>query len=140
VAQLDQFALHTAMPQAGLSVARRITSFLIVATVDGRPGRRRFAWSHLRATSRCQARSVAGVTANTSVQRWRGQPGQGREPEPIGQLVADPAGLAAQHRVLVPEHQQFGVLGRTTPGEQRQSAEQEADEQAGDREDHPAMI
>ncbi|HEX9542252.1 MAG TPA: hypothetical protein VGA04_29340 [Streptosporangiaceae bacterium] len=43
VAQLDQFALHTAMPQAGLSVARRITSFLIVATVDGRPGRRRFA-------------------------------------------------------------------------------------------------
>jgi len=68
------------------------------------------------------------------------QPGQGREPEPAGRLAADPAGLPAQHRVLVPEHQQFGVLERTTPGEQHQSAEQAADEQAGDREDHPAMI
>jgi len=31
-------------------------------------------------------------------------------------LVADPADLAAQHRVLVPEHQQFGILGHLTPG------------------------
>jgi hypothetical protein len=29
--------------------------------------------------------------------------GQCREPQPVGRLVADPADLAAQHRVLVPE-------------------------------------
>jgi hypothetical protein len=35
------------------------------------------------------------------------QPGQCREPQPVTRLVADPADLAAQHRVLVPEHQEF---------------------------------
>jgi hypothetical protein len=33
-----------------------------------------------------------------------------REPQPVGGLVPDPADLAAQHRVLVPEHQEFGIL------------------------------
>jgi hypothetical protein len=44
------------------------------------------------------------------------QPGQRREPQPVTRLVADPAGLAAQHRVLVPEYQEFGILGQLTPG------------------------
>ena len=60
-------------PHAGFSVAMRITSLRIAAAVDGRPGLRRLVWSHLRATSRrCQASSVAGVTANTSPYRRRG--------------------------------------------------------------------
>jgi hypothetical protein len=41
VAELDEFALHTPVPQVRLSVAMRITSLLIAAAVDGRPGRRR---------------------------------------------------------------------------------------------------
>jgi hypothetical protein len=45
------------------------------------------------------------------------EPGQRREPQPVAWLVADPAELAAQHRVLVPEHQESGVLGRVTPGQ-----------------------
>jgi len=53
------------------------------------------------------------------------------EPQPVGWLVADPADLAAQHRVLVPEHQELGVLGRLTPG-QHQAAEQTAHDEAGD--------
>ena len=72
--------------------------------------------------------------------RRRGQGGQRREPQPVGWLVADPADLAAQHRVLVPEHQELGVLGRRTPGQRRQAAEQAAREQVADREDHSAMI
>jgi hypothetical protein len=78
----------------------------------------------------CQARSVAGVTANTSPHRRPGdQPGQGREPHPVTWLVADPADLAAQHRVLVPENQQFGILGHLTPGQHHQAAEQAAHDQ-----------
>ena len=41
MAEPDEFALHPPVPHAGLSVAMRITSFRIAATVNGRPGRRR---------------------------------------------------------------------------------------------------
>ena len=66
--------------------------------------------------------------------------GQCREPQPVGRLVADPADLAAQHRVLVPEHQELGIPGRLTPGQHHHAAEQAAREQVHDREDHSAMI
>ena len=42
MAELDELALHPPMPHVGLSDAMRITTFLIAAAVDGRPGRRRF--------------------------------------------------------------------------------------------------
>ena len=42
-------------------------------------------------------------------------------------------------RVLEP-HTEFGILGRLTPGQQHQTAEQTAREQVGDGEDHSAMI
>ena len=41
MAELYELALHPPMPQAGLSMAMRITSLRIAAAVDGRPGRRR---------------------------------------------------------------------------------------------------
>jgi hypothetical protein len=43
VAEPDQLALHPPVPHAGFSIAMRITSFLIAAAVDGRPGRFRLA-------------------------------------------------------------------------------------------------
>src|SRR6266516_6791781 len=59
-------------PHVGLSVAMQITSLRMAAAVGGRPGLRQLVYSHLRAASRrCQARSVAGVTANTSPHRRR---------------------------------------------------------------------
>jgi DNA-binding CsgD family transcriptional regulator len=48
--------------------------------------------------------------------------------------------VAAQHRVLVPEHQELGILGRLTPGQHHQAAEQTASEQADHREDHSGML
>jgi hypothetical protein len=36
---------------------------------------------------------------------------QCRQPQAVARLVADPADLAAQDRVLVPEHQKLGILG-----------------------------
>ena len=38
------------------------------------------------------------------------EPGQRGEPYPVGRLVTHPPGMAAQHRVLVPEYQQFSIL------------------------------
>ena len=40
------------------------------------------------------------------------QAGQRREPQPVSWLISDPAGLPAQDRILVPQHQQFCVLRR----------------------------
>jgi hypothetical protein len=40
----------------------------------------------------------------------------------------------------VPEHQEFGVLGRLAAGQHHQAVEQAAGEQVEDREDHSAMI
>jgi hypothetical protein len=68
------------------------------------------------------------------------QLGQRREPQPVARLAADPADLAAQYRVLVPEYQEFGVLGHLTPGVHHQAAEQAARDQVDDPEDHSAMI
>src|SRR5271165_2768451 len=61
---------------------------------------------------------------------------QCREPQPVAWLVTDPADLAAQDRVLVPEHQELGVLGRPVPRQHRQPAQQ----QVHSRNDHSAII
>jgi hypothetical protein len=55
-------------------------------------------------------------------------------------LVTDPAHLAAQDRVLVPEYQQLGILGNLVPGQHHQTAEQTANEQGDSGNDHLAMI
>jgi hypothetical protein len=65
---------------------------------------------------------------------------QGREPQPVGGLVPDPADLAAQHCVLMPEPEKLGILGHLAPRQHRQAAEEAAREEVADREDHPAMI
>jgi hypothetical protein len=62
------------------------------------------------------------------------------KPQPVGWMVTDPADLTAQHRVLVPEYQQFGFLGHLTQGQHHQTGEQTADEQVDAREDHSGMI
>jgi hypothetical protein len=60
-------------PHSGFSRARRNTSLLIPGVVGGRPGLRRSLVSYFFAANlQCQARSVAGVTGNTSAQRRRG--------------------------------------------------------------------
>ena len=68
------------------------------------------------------------------------RPRQRRELQPAARLVTDPAGLAAQGSVLVPQYQELSVLGRLGPGRHRQAARQAADKQVNDRNDHPAMI
>ena len=62
------------------------------------------------------------------------------KPQPVARLVTDPVDLATQDGVLVPEHQELGVLGQLAPGQHRQAAEQAAYKQVDDRNDHSAMI
>lgn len=72
IPQPRQLALDSPVPQAGFSRAIRMISVLTGVPVDGRPGRRRLVYVHLRATSsRCQRRSVAGVTGKTCGHRRR---------------------------------------------------------------------
>jgi hypothetical protein len=68
------------------------------------------------------------------------QPRQCCEPQPVARLVADPADLAAQYGVLVPEHQELGILGHLTPRQHHEAVEQTAHEQVDAREHHSGMI
>lgn len=58
----------------------------------------------------------------------------------VGRLVANPADLSAKDRVLVPQRQDLGVLGHLAPGQHHQAAQQTANKQAEDRNDHSGMI
>jgi hypothetical protein len=142
VAGPDQLALHPPVPPRG--VLRRDTD-------------------HELADRRCRGRP-SGTTAARVVplahhkpavpgEQGRGchrehlvppaagnQPRQRREPQPVARLVTDPADLAAQDSVLVPRYQELSVLGRLGPGQHRQAAQQAANKQVNDRNDHPAMI
>ena len=68
----------------------------------------------------------------------RDEPGERGEPGPVSGVVPYPAGVAAQHRVLVPEHQQLGALHPVPADHHDSQAEQPAHEQAGDLEQHLA--
>ena len=108
-------------------------------TVGGRPGLRRLLVSYLPPASlRCQARSVAGVTGKIPVQRLRYTPRHRGEPHPVARPVPYPAGVPAQQRVLVPEHEQLGIFRPVAAECQDGLAEYPAREQVDDLEQHPA--
>ena len=68
----------------------------------------------------------------------RYKPRQRGEPGPVGGSVPHPAGVSPQHRVLVPEHQQFSILRQVAAEHQDGQAECPACEQVDDLEQHPA--
>jgi hypothetical protein len=73
----------------------------------------------LSASLRCQTRSVAGVIGKTSAQRLRGiSRASAASQTRAARLVTYPAGAAVQHRVLVPESQQFGIFRQVRAGYQ----------------------
>ena len=47
--------------------------------------------------------------------------------------VADLADLAAEHRLLVPEHRELGILGHLALRQHHQAAEQTTNDQVDDR-------
>jgi hypothetical protein len=142
VAELDEFALHAPVPPRRI-VCRDADDELPDRGLRGRPS----GTPPVRVIPfACDQAPVPGEQRRRGHREHLGpplpgdQPGQGREPQPVRRLVADPADLAAQHRVLVPEHQQLGILGHLTRGQHHQTAEQAAHEQVEGREDHSAMI
>lgn len=68
----------------------------------------------------------------------RQQPCQRGEPHPVDRLVPYPAGVPAQHRVLMPEHEQLGILSPVTAEHQDSQAEYPARQLIDDLEQHPA--
>jgi hypothetical protein len=113
-------------PHVGFSVAMRITSLRIVAAGDGRPGRRRLC------NPTC-ARPAAGARPAAS-------PGSPETPHPTGggePIATAPQATAGRPAcngpgqpggasVLVPEHQQLGILRQPLPCQHHQTTEQAA--------------
>jgi hypothetical protein len=67
----------------------------------------------------------------------RYEPCQCSEPGPVSGLVSRPADVAAQHRVLVAQNQQLGVLGQITTEQHDQQPEHGTDDHVNKGEDHP---
>jgi hypothetical protein len=68
----------------------------------------------------------------------RYKPSQRSEPGPVSGLVPHPAGMAAQHCVLVPEHKQFSILRPAATEHQDSQADYRAHQQVDDLQQHPA--
>jgi hypothetical protein len=100
------------------------------------PGLRRLLVSYLGAASlRCQASRVGGVTGKIPVRRLRGRSRASvANPHPVGRLVPHPPDVAAQHCVLVPEHQQLSILGAVAAEHQDSQAEYPARQEVDDLE------
>ncbi|HUY52751.1 MAG TPA: hypothetical protein VMV92_44800 [Streptosporangiaceae bacterium] len=101
---------------------------------------RRLLVSYFFAASlRGQARSVAGQTGKTSVQRLPGvsRASAANYTRSAGSYHTRP-GLPAQHRVLVPEHQQLRILRPVATAQQDDQAAYPARQHIGDLEQHPA--
>ena len=113
-------------PQSGFSFASRMTRRAMLGTVGGRPAG--------LAPAACVVLARGQLAVPGQQRRWRDgedlgpavagyEPGQRGEPYPVGRLVTHPADVAAQHRVLVPEYQQFSILCQVRAGHQNGQAE-----------------
>ncbi len=116
-AEFRQFAVDPAVSPRGFALARRMARRATLWTVGARPGLRRLLVLYFFAASlRRQAMRVAVVTGKSSALRLRGMnraaaANQARSAGP----VTHPAHTPAQHRVLVPEHQQPAALTSVNP-------------------------
>src|SRR5450755_4627668 len=98
----------TQFPTPGHAASRaKLTPRSIQSGATSKAGRTGKGNSYLRG-----ATGVAVMTAARTESRERVEPG------PVTGVVPYPAGVPAQHRVLVPEHQQPGVLRPVTADHQ----------------------
>ena len=142
MAEPDQLALHPPVPPPGIT-GRDADHQLADRSYRGRPpgtppaGVVPFAGDQSLVPGQQRRR---GHREHLAPPAPGNQPGERGEPQPVTRLVTDPAGLAAQHRVLVPEDQHSGIPGHLTSAQNHQAGEQTADEQVDAREDHSGMI
>jgi hypothetical protein len=126
-------------PHSGFSFASRTARRAMLRTVGGRPGLRRLLVSYILAASfRCQQQRRGRHREDFGPATAGYEPGQRGELHSVDRLIPYPAGVAAQHRVLVPGHQQFSVLRQVFTECQDSQARYPANWQVDDLEQHPA--
>jgi hypothetical protein len=91
---------------------------------------------------RRQVKIVAGVTGKTSAQRRRGSSrDKAATHTPVSRCVANSGDLPAQHRVLMAQNQQFGVLAQVSPHQHRSQTQQRTHQPIQHRQQrHPTII
>ena len=127
-------------PHNGFSLASRSTRRLTPVLAGGRPAVRPPAGVVLLRSEpavpdqeRCRADGE-----DFGPMPARHEPCQRGEPHPAGRHVSHSASLSAQHRVLVPEHQQLSILRPVATAQQDDQAEYPARQHVDDLQQHPA--
>jgi len=64
------------------------------------------------------------------------QPGHGAEESPVDPRQRRALIGTVQHRDLMPQHEDLGVLGRVGPGEQHKPAQDTSEHEVGESEGH----
>jgi hypothetical protein len=77
-----------------------------------------------------------GQTCGPVFDHYRQQPRQGGDHGPVSPVRFRAGDLTAQHRDLVPQHQDLYVFGDVAAREQRQPVEHPDHEQIGEAEEH----
>ena len=121
VPQPGRFTLNSAVSPSGFSPASRSTRSRISAAIGGRPGV--FGYVQCAAINRrCHANSVAGVTSrHTAAHAAAAGRAQRTAPDPT--KTTSDAPPTAQHRNLVTQHQNLGVLRALRTPQQDQPSE-----------------
>ncbi len=127
-------------PQPGFSRAKHRTRWRIRLSTAGRPGLRR-GCVHLRVTSsRCQRRSVCGVTIKPR-RRGCGQDSRQRGKEStIGWAQRRPPVLPAEHQQLMSQHEQLNVFGEFAAPTADQQPQQSREGEIGEGKQHEPML
>jgi hypothetical protein len=100
-----------------------------------------FGCAHLRRTSsRCQRSSVCGVTISPLPASRREDSGKRRKEGAIGCSKRWPWLLPTEHRKLLPQNKQFGVLGELVAPASDKQPQHSREREISEREEHPPML
>ena len=142
MAEPDELAPHAPVPPRRV-LRRHPDHELADRGWRGRAGRDTAGWCDPicgRPAAGARPAASPGSPRTPRSRRRRGISRDSAESQSRSHGWGEPADLAAQHRVLVPQYQEFGILGHLTPGQHHHTAQEAAREQVDNRADHSAMI
>src|SRR5207237_8135564 len=124
----------------GFSRAKRTTSWRIRSSTGGRPELRRGCVHFRRTSSRCQRRSVCGVTNKPAPALPRQNSRQRGKEGAIGRAQRRAPLLPLEHDELMSQDEQLDVFGELAAPAADKQTQHSREGEIGERKEHAAML